>query len=156
MEQGALKYYGNVVEVLNKTSHTNSENSSFNTVFEGVIKEYDERTSNALISFGAGIVESACENVEIGKKVRFSINVDDVVLSIDYPKNISIRNIYKGIISNIIKNKNNFYDIEINFGESVWARISSGAYKDLDIACGKNVYVMFKSAAVTESLKIVH
>lgn len=156
MEQGALKYYGNVVEVLNKTSHTNNENSSFNTVFEGVIKEYDERTSNALISFGAGIVESACENVEIGKKVRFSINVDDVVLSIDYPKNISIRNIYKGIISNIIKNKNNFYDIEINIGESVWARISSGAYKDLDIACGKNVYVMFKSAAVTESLKIVH
>lgn len=156
MEQGALKYYGNVVEVLNKTSHTNSENSSFNTVFEGVIKEYDERTSNALISFGAGIVESACENVEIGKKVRFSINVDDVVLSVDYPKNISIRNIYKGIISNIIKNKNNFYDIEINIGESVWARISSGAYKDLDIACGKNIYVMFKSAAVTESLKIVH
>lgn len=156
MEQGALKYYGNVVEVLNKTSHTNSENSSFNTVFEGVIKEYDERTSNALISFGAGIVESACENVEIGKKVRFSINVDDVVLSIDYPKNISIRNIYKGIISNIIKNKNNFYDIEIKIGESVWARISSGAYKDLDIVCGKNVYVMFKSAAVTESLKIVH
>ena len=39
---------------------------------------------------------------------------------------------------------------------SIWARISSGAFKDLNIACGKNIYVMFKSAAVTDSLRIVH
>lgn len=156
MEHGALKYYGKAVEVLNKTSHTNSENASFNTIFEGVVKEYDKQSSSAVILFGAGIVESACEDVEIGKKVRFSINVDDVVLSIDYPKNISIRNIYNGVVSNIVKNKNNLYDIEINIGESIWARISSGAFKDLNIACGKNIYVMFKSAAVTDSLRIVH
>lgn len=156
MEKGKLKYYGNVVDVLNKTSLKYVNDSSFNTIFEGEIKEYDHQNSQTVISFEGGTVTCSSPELEKGKKVRFSVNTDDVVLSTDYPKNISIRNIYKGTIKNIIKQHNNLYDVEVDIGADIWARISYGAYKDLDITEGREIYVMFKSAAVSESIKIVH
>ncbi len=155
MEEGSLKYFGPTVEVLNKSA-LRSTNNSYNTIFEGCIKSYNDETSLACIDFGAGTAEAFVEKVEPGKKVRFAVNVDDVVLSSTYPENISIRNIYKGVVEDIIKQQNNFYDIEINIGTKIWSRISSGAYKDLNISKGRQVYVMVKSAAVTDSLKIVH
>ena len=59
-------------------------------------------------------------------------------------------------VKNIIKQHNNLYDVEVDIGAGIWARISYGAYKDLSITEGKEIYVMFKSAAVSESIKIVH
>lgn len=156
MEKGELKYYGDVVEILNKTSLKYVDDSSFNTIFEGEIQEYDSDNSQVIISFDGGIVTCSSLEIEKGKKVRFAVNTDDVVLSTDYPKNISIRNIYKGVIKNIIKQHNNLYDVEVDIGAGIWARISYGAYKDLSITEGKEIYVMFKSAAVSESIKIVH
>lgn len=155
MENGLLKYAGNTVEVLNKSDMKNTS-KSYSTIFEGVITEYNSELSLAGIDFGAGIIEAACDNVESGRKVRFAINVDDVVLSSQYPKNISIRNIFQGEVVDIIKKSDNFYDICINIGKDIWSRISQGAYNDLQISMGRKIYVMVKSAAVSDSLKVVH
>lgn len=156
MEKGQLKYFGDVVEILNNTFYKYIDDLSFNTIFEGQVYDYDESNSQIVISFGAGLVSCSGMELEKGKKVRFSINTDDVVLSTEYPKSISIRNIYKGVIKNIIKQRDNHYNVEIDIGVSIWARVSFGAYKDLALEENKEIYVMFKSAAVSESLKTVH
>ncbi len=155
MENGLLKYFGSTVDVLNKSALRNT-NNSYNTIFEGEVIDYNNKDSLAVIDFGAGKIEASAENMSTGSRVRFSVNVDDVVLSSVYPENISIRNIFEGVIENIVKQNNNFYDIEINIGKNIWSRISFGAYKDLHIEKGKKIYVMVKSAAVSDSLKIVH
>ena len=156
MEQGISKYFGRTVEVLNKASIKVSSNESYNTIFEGNIEEYNSESSTALIRFGAGIVEAACENVSLGRKIRFSINIHDVVLSTKKPEGISIRNIYAGTVCDIIKQPNNIYDVAVDIGDIIWARISHGAYIELNISKGINIFVMIKSAAVSDTLKLVH
>lgn len=156
MENGISKYYGKTVEVLNKASVRISNHNSFNTIFEGVIEKYDEENGTALIKFDGGYVESICEKVAQGRKIRFSVNIHDVVLSIKKPDGISIRNIYKGKVIDIIKQPNNFYDISIDIGSIIWARISYGAYKELNISKEISLFVMIKSAAIADTLKFVH
>lgn len=101
-------------------------------------------------------MESSCEKVENGRKIRFSVNIHDVVLSIKRPEGISIRNIYKGKVIEIVKQPNNFYDILIDIGDKIWARISKGAYSELDIIEESIIFVMIKSAAISDTLKLVH
>lgn len=156
MEDGKSKYFGNAVEVLNKSAVKINTNNSYNTIFEGEIEHYNDENSTALIKFGGGCVESYCEKVENGRKVRFAVNIHDVVLSVTKPEGISIRNIYKGKVIDIIKQPNNFYDILVDIGEKIWARISNGAYKELDIKNEAVIYVMIKSAAISDTLKLVH
>lgn len=156
MEHGLSKYFGKTVDVLNKASMRVSNHNSFDTVFEGEVEKYNDETGTASIKFGGGYAELACEKVEQGRKVRFSVNIHDVVLSVKRPEGISIRNIYSGKVVDIIKQPNNFYDILINIGAKVWARISHGAYIELKITKGCSVFVMIKSAAISDTLKLVH
>ncbi len=156
IEQGISKYFGSVVDVLNNAAIKANRHNSFNTIFEGEVEKYDEESSTALIKFGGGYVESSCEKVENGRKIRFSVNIHDVVLSIKQPEGISIRNIYKGKVIEIVKQTNNFYDILIDIGDKIWARISKGAYNELDIIEESIIFVMIKSAAISDTLKLVH
>lgn len=156
MENGMLKDFGKTVEVLNNMAFNTSNNDSFSTIFEGEVEKYDEDSKTVLIKFVAGYVESTCEKVEVGKKIRFSVNIHDIVLSVNKTTGISIRNIYNGKVVDIVKQPNNFYNISIDIGSVLWARISSSAYKELNIAIDNNVYVMVKSAAIADTLQIVH
>ena len=156
MEHGVSKYFGKAVDVLNKAAVKISGHTSYNTIFEGEIEKYDEESSTALIKFGGGYVESSCEKVEKGRKIRFSVNIHDVVLSIKKPEGISIRNIYKGKVIEIIKQPNNFYDVLIDIGDNIWARISKGAFNELAVTKDCMLFVMIKSAAISDTLKLVH
>ncbi|MDE7033717.1 MAG: TOBE domain-containing protein, partial [Mucispirillum sp.] len=144
------------VDVLNKAAVKMSSYASYNTIFEGEIEKYDEESSTALVKFGGGYVESSCEKVEKGRKIRFSVNIHDVVLSIKKPEGISIRNIYKGKVKEIIQQPNNFYDILLDIGDDIWARISKGAYNELAVIENSILFVMIKSAAISDTLRLVH
>lgn len=156
MEHGISKYFGSAVDVLNKAAVKMSSHASYNTIFEGEIEKYDEESSTALIKFGGGYVESSCEKVEKGRKIRFSVNIHDVVLSTKKLEGISIRNIYKGKVKEIVQQPNNFYDILIDIGDEIWARISKGAYNELAVTENSILFVMIKSAAISDTLKLVH
>lgn len=156
MEHGVSKYFGSTVDVLNKAAVKMSSYASYNTIFEGEIEKYDEESSTALVKFGGGYVESSCEKVEKGRKIRFSVNIHDVVLSIKKPEGISIRNIYKGKVKEIVQQPNNFYDILLDIGDDIWARISKGAYNELAVIENSILFVMIKSAAISDTLRLVH
>lgn len=155
MNNGKLLYYGEVTDVLNKAG-IYGQNKDYGVVFEGFVKECNKAAGTVLINFGGGVVEIPSDNIEEGRKVRFSVNINDVVLSTSNIDKISIRNKYQGIVKEIIKRENNFYDICIDTGADLWARVSSGAFYDLEIKKGMQIYAMIKSAVISSSLKLVH
>lgn len=155
MEKGRLLYYGSVVDVLNK-ARVNSNIKDYGVVCEGIVSKIDEESGMLYIEFDGGIVEIAGKNIEKGRKVRFTININEVVLSCEKIEKISIRNIYKGKVREIVKQEDNFYNILVDSGIDLWARISSQAYNDLEISINKEIYAMVKSAVISSSLKIVH
>lgn len=156
MNQGKLVHFGDTVEVLNSVRKNISKSHEMTTIFEGYVKNYNKDTKNCIIEFCAGSIQINLDTAEVNQRVRFSINVNEVVLSIDKPNLISIRNIYKGRVIKFVEDELGFYNIEINIGCSIMSRISSSAFLELGIDIDKELYVMIKSAVISENLKMVH
>lgn len=153
MNQGKLEYSGAAAETLNKIFVSNNKGrGDFFVVCEGIVKSYNKDMGAAVISFDGGTVELPMKNAQEGGKVRFKINVNEVALSVHEPKLISIRNVYKGEVRDIVKMDNNFYDVMVFTGVEMWARISAGAFSELEIKKGKQIYAMVKSAVIAGNL----
>ncbi len=137
---------------------TNKEVRDYSNLLQNLNQQDDRPLPEgyAIVKFGGGYVESSCEKVEKGRKIRFSVNIHDVVLSIKKPEGISIRNIYKGKVKEIVQQPNNFYDILLDIGDDIWARISKGAYNELAVIENSILFVMIKSAAISDTLRLVH
>ena len=156
MNNGKLVYFGNTVDVLNKVRQNIDKPQDVSTIFEGIVKSFNNETKNCEVEFSAGTFEINLDMAEVGQLVRFSINVFEVVLSTEKPKLISIRNIYKGNVKSFTEDKFGFYNVEITIGGEIISRISKNAFIELGIEIGKEVYVMIKSAVISENLKVVH
>jgi len=59
----------------------------------------------------------------------------------------SARNNFEGEIIAVLRSENS-WEIEIDFGLSVWVKITEQSFVDLKIAVGKRVWISFKASAV--------
>ena len=86
-----------------------------------------------------------------GKKVRFTISPDNIVLNSDIIKNVSTQNQIKGKVKKII-NKKNSYFITMDCGIDLVAKVTKAAINKMNIKVGNIIYCMIKANAV----EVVH
>lgn len=153
MEQGLLKRFGAACDILNDMNgEEDQKRRDFGIICEGSVKEYNKDTELAVITFGGGAVEISSDTIAVGSTVRFRINAMDVVISASEPPLTSVRNIYRGEVTDIIERSNHFTDISIDIGVPLWATISGRSAKELDIKIGKKIYAMVKSAVISAGI----
>ena len=88
-------------------------------------------------------------DLEIGTSVRLRVRARDVTLARSHPKDISIRNVLKGRISEIVEETQTaFAETLIDIGGAgVRARITRASVADLKLKTGDPVFVLIKSIA---------
>ena len=87
------------------------------------------------------------QNKNLGDRVVVSLGANQIILASSEPKNLSARNILKGIVSEIWSNTGKVFT-EIDIGEKFIVELTENALNDLGIAVGQNVFLVFKSSSV--------
>ena len=85
--------------------------------------------------------------IEIGKQMKVLIRPEDISISLQPVKQISLRNQIQGTIEKIFS-KDGLSFCLVNAGEKVLVEITEASLRNMDLIVGKTVYCLFKSAAL--------
>ena len=85
--------------------------------------------------------------VEIGKQMKVLIRPEDISISLQPVKQISLRNQIKGTIEKIFS-KDGLSFCLVDAGEKVLVEITEASLRNMNLETGKTVYCLFKSAAL--------
>ena len=88
-------------------------------------------------------------DVAIGSDVRLRIRARDVALATKAPEGISIRNVLRGTVADIVEEPDTaFAETLVDIGGAkIRARVTRSAVAELDLVPGKPVFALFKSIA---------
>jgi molybdate transport system ATP-binding protein len=109
----------------------------------------DEAEGVTRLDHPAGPIVLPLTGEAIGSKVRLRVRARDVALAIGEPGRISIRNRLAATVTEIATMSGGAVDVKLDAGgEPLVARIMQDAVRDLELAPGKAVTALIKSAAL--------
>ncbi|TYC06417.1 MAG: ATP-binding cassette domain-containing protein [Kosmotoga sp.] len=117
--------------------------------FENNLGRNFQKFDNGLFRKNFGSVEIfAYSESENDGECGYYINPNDIIISLEYPNNISAQNIVEMKVKHIdVRNKN--VKVELMSGElSLTSYISKKALADLDLCKNKDVYAVFKASSL--------
>jgi molybdate transport system ATP-binding protein len=84
--------------------------------------------------------------------VRLRIRARDVSLALHRPENLSILNVFKGVVKELGEDTTDEdgsqIDVLLDVGAPLWARVTRRSVHDLGIAPGREVFALIKSVAL--------
>jgi len=111
-------------------------------IWEG--KVIEKRNEEIVIEIKGKKIVAISNHFKVGDEVRLIIRPEDVVIG---KGNTSARNVFKGIVSDIIKH--GFYNIvRIDCGFQVEAAVTKQSIENLNIKEGKNINIFFKATSI--------
>lgn len=150
LRKGKLVDFGQTVQVMNKSER----DKETGIVYDGEVVDYDSISGHATISFDGGNVDIYSDILHKGSKVRFRINAVDVVLCATEPPLTSVRNKFRGLVSDIKDVGGNLRDITIDIGSPLLARVSQKSVEELNIKVGEGIYALVKNALIADTLSV--
>jgi molybdate transport system ATP-binding protein len=119
------------------------------TVLTATVSANDEAEGVTRLDHPAGPIVLPLTGEAIGSKVRLRVRARDVALAIGEPGRISIRNRLAATVTEIAQMSGGAVDVKLDAGgEPLVARIMQDAVRDLELAPGKAVTALIKSAAL--------
>ena len=123
------------------------------TVIDANVARHLDSDALTELSFNGGALTVPIMPSPIGAAVRLRVFARDVIIALEPPRMISVRNCLKGTISAISVEEGAFAELRINVGNVPFlARITRSAAKELSLAPGKSVYLLIKSIAIDRQL----
>ena len=109
----------------------------------------DQRLGLVQLEHASGVLFTPLsERLDVGDNVRLSLFARDVALSLKPPEGISIQNVLWGNVRDISASNDAAYalvTLEIG-GATLKARLTRAASEQLQLASGREVYALIKSA----------
>jgi molybdate transport system ATP-binding protein len=118
------------------------------SVISAIVDGHDQVDGLTRLSFTGGILRVPRIEMAVGRELRIRIRARDVSVALNKPKNISINNVFPGIIKEIGEDQGSQIDILIDTGMPIWARVSRYSKKRLNLDVGTPVHVMIKAVAI--------
>jgi molybdate transport system ATP-binding protein len=81
--------------------------------------------------------------------VRVRINARDVAVALTRPENISVQNVFAGVITEISGDTGDMVDILLDIGHPLLARVTPRARLELDLRPGRPIYALIKSVSIS-------
>jgi molybdate transport system ATP-binding protein len=117
-------------------------------VIEGRVSGIDGTTGLAAISIGAGILHVAAGLLRQHQPVRLQLLARDMILALEEPRGISVRNHLKGKVRAITADGTaDLVEVETG-GGILLARITSAATRELSLREGVEVWALVKAVSV--------
>ncbi len=157
MEKGAIIAHGGVEETLARLDLPPlTGRFEASTILTGTVGKTDSRFALTTIHVGNQTMTIPRLDLPLEQEIRLRIRARDVALATKQPSGISIRNILRATIAEIIPEPDTaFAEIRLDVeGQSLRARITRASLHDLSLKPGKPILALVKSIAMDRRLLV--
>jgi molybdate transport system ATP-binding protein len=121
------------------------------SVLNGVVEGIDAGSSLAIVRVGTGVLRVSLPNVRLGAAVRVQLLARDVIVAVQVPQGLSVRNVLTGTITQVAQDSDGTDLIHIDIaGSTVLARVTRAASADLGLRPAMNVWVLVKAVSIRD------
>ncbi|MCG8543181.1 MAG: molybdenum ABC transporter ATP-binding protein [Alphaproteobacteria bacterium] len=116
-------------------------------VVSAIVAEEQRDADLTMLSFAGGALRVPKLDIAPGQELRLRLRARDVALALSPPTDVSILNVFPGVVQEIGEEDGPQVDVLIDIGCPIWARITQHARRQLDIKQGKPVYALIKGVS---------
>jgi molybdate transport system ATP-binding protein len=118
------------------------------SVLDGVITGTDPTRSIADLKLGSGQLQVSLRDVAVGSRVRIQLLARDIILALEKPSGLSVRNMLQGIVTDVSPDDDEAVLVKVDIGgATVLARITRDATAELHLERGKAVWALVKGVS---------
>ena len=121
---------------------------SVGAVVDGVVTSVDASCGMAAVRVGSGSLNVNVTAVSTGDRVRVQLLARDIILAVEEPRGLSVRNQLRGTVTTIVDDEHDARLITVDVGgATVLSRITRGAVEALGLRNGSAVWVLVKAVS---------
>ena len=121
---------------------------SVGSVLDGVVTRTDPARAMADLKLGNGNLQVSLRDVTVGSRVRVQLLARDIILAIEKPSGLSVRNMLEGVVAEISPDDDDAVLVKVDIGgATVLARITRDAAAALSLDTGRPVWVLVKAVS---------
>ena len=121
---------------------------SVGSVLDGVVTRADPARAMADLKLGNGNLQVSLRDVTVGSRVRVQLLARDIILAIEKPSGISVRNILQGVVAGVSADDDDAVLVKVDIGgATILARITRDAAAALNLHKGSPVWVLVKAVS---------
>jgi molybdate transport system ATP-binding protein len=149
MEAGRVVAQGSLSEVsLRPELRAIIGPDSVGSVLDGVVTRTDPARAMADLKLGNGNLQVSLRDVTVGSHARVHLLARDIILAIEKPSGLSVRNILEGVVAEVSPDDDDAVLVKVDIGgATVLARITRDAAAALSLHKGTPVWVLVKAVS---------
>lgn len=150
LENGRVTVSGDLSTVSRKPELRSIVGSdSIGAVIEGEVTSIDDRAGFARLRIGTNEISVTANGLRVNQHVRVQLLARDLILAVEQPRGVSVRNILKGKLKSVVSDDVHTQLIEVDIGGClVIARVTGEAARELDLREGRSVWVLVKTVSL--------
>ncbi len=150
MSAGAVVAVGQLADVMSRLDlHPFTGRYEAGAVLEARVEAHDDAFELSHLVFSGGTLKVPLLDLPVGARARVRIRSRDVIIALQPPRGLSIRNVFKGRIVETSGEEGPFAELKLDVGGSALiARITKHAVDDLGLEPGREIYALIKSVAL--------
>ena len=120
------------------------------TIISGTTTDHDTVFGLVSLETKAGLIRIPDPALPPGATLKMRLNARDISIALSRPPDISVLNVFPGVIENIVRVDTSSVDVRIRVVTqiSVEARITALACQNLDLDVGMSVFALIKSVSI--------
>jgi molybdate transport system ATP-binding protein len=147
---GGVAAAGPVEDIMNRPDLVRAAgDGNAGSVIPVRVDRYDNEYGIASLSFAGGAFQVTAPGLKTGDRLRIRVRARDVSLATTRPRDVSVLNIFEGIVGAVSNAQAPQVDVSIDVGgATIWSQITRKSLDELAIAPGAKVFAMVKAVAI--------
>ena len=118
-------------------------------VIEGQVQHINQTTGLAQVSVGRGVLSVDSTALQLQQRVRMQLLARDLILAIQPPYGLSVRNVLPGSITHLSDDERHAILAQVDVGGAMLiVRITRAAAQDLQLRVGMSLWVLVKAVTL--------
>jgi molybdate transport system ATP-binding protein len=116
-------------------------------VLDGVVAGVDPSCGMAELRVGVGFLSVSISDVRAGEHVRVQLLARDIILAVEEPRGMSVRNQLRGVVIDIAEDEEDarLVTVDVGGGANVLSRVTRMAVEALGLRAGMGIWVLVKA-----------
>jgi len=117
-------------------------------VLDGVVTRVAAAGGMADLKVGGGVLNVSVRGVAVGEHVRVQLLARDIILAVEAPRGLSVRNELRGVVVAVVEDEEDAVLVTVDVGgANVLSRVTRNAVGALGLRAGMGVWVLVKAVS---------
>jgi molybdate transport system ATP-binding protein len=150
MDNGAVAAQGNLPNISHHPALRDIIGAeALGTVIESEVRSIAHHTALAQLGVGSGHLHVDANSLRLGQRVRLQLLARDLILALNAPVGMSVRNMLSGVVTHIQPDERNAVLVQVDIGGvALVARVTQSAAHDLQLHTGLPLWVLVKAVTL--------